>query len=135
MIVVDTNVVAGLFLPSEWSKKAEQLLSIDSEWAAPALWRSEFRNILATYVRTGKLELDAALNIAESAEALFAGREFSVDSPSVLRLAAESRCTAYDTEYVALALHLGSRLVTLDRQLLDAFPSVAAHLDAVVGAT
>ena len=133
MIVVDTNVVAGLFLPSEWSEKSEQLLSIDPEWAAPLLWRSEFRNILATYVRTGKLELDAALGIAENAEALLAGREFSVDSASVLRLSAESRCTAYDTEYVALAQHLGSRLVTLDRQLLDAFPSVAAHLDVVVG--
>jgi len=133
VIVVDTDVIAGLFLPSEWSGKAEQLLSIDPEWAAPLLWRSELRNILATYVRTGKLELDSALGIVESAEALLAGREFSVDSASVLRLAAESRCTAYDTEYVALAQHLGSQLVTLDGQLLDAFPAVAAHLDVVVG--
>jgi len=133
VIVVDTNVVAGLFLPSQWSKKAEQLLSMDSEWAAPLLWRSEFRNILATYLRTRQLELDAALSIAESAETLLGGREFSVDSASVLRLSAGSGCTAYDTEYVVLAQHLGSRLVTLDRELLDAFPSVAAHLDAVVG--
>ena len=133
MIVVDTNVIAGLFLPSKWSGQAERLLSADPEWAAPLLWRSEFRNILATNIRTGKLELDAALRIAETAEALLAGREFSVDSASVLRLAAESRCTAYDTEFVALAQHLGSRLVTLDTQLLGAFPSVAIDLNAMEG--
>ena len=133
MIVVDTNVVAGLFLPSEWTEKAEHLLATDPEWAAPLLWRSEFRNILATYVRIGRLELDAAVAISDGAGALFAGREFSVDSSSVLRLAAQSRCTAYDTEFVALAQHLGSRLVTLDQQLLDAFPSVATNLNAVVG--
>ncbi len=76
MIVVDTNVVAGLFLPSQWTAKAERLLSTDPEWAAPLLWRSEFRNILATYIRTGKLALETALTISETAEALFAGREF-----------------------------------------------------------
>jgi predicted nucleic acid-binding protein len=133
VIVVDTNVVAGLFLPSDWTEKTEQLLATDPEWAAPLLWRSEFRNILATYVRSDRLDLETALHIAETAEALFAGREFSVDSAAVLRLAAQSRCTAYDTEYVALAQHLGTRLVTLDRQVLEAFPAVATDLDAVGG--
>ena len=132
MIVVDTNDVAGLFLPSAWSKKAEKLLADDSEWAAPLLWRSEFRNILATYVRTNRLELDTALTIAETAEALFAGREFSVDSAAVLRLAAQSRCTAYDAEFVALAQHLAVRLVTLDGQVIDAFSAVAVALDVAV---
>ena len=47
MIVVDTNVLAYLYLPGEHSAIAEALLERDHEWAAPVLWRSEFRNILA----------------------------------------------------------------------------------------
>ena len=57
MIVVDTNVLAYLLIPGKFTESAEKLLTIDSEWAAPVLWRSELRNVLATYVRAGKLEL------------------------------------------------------------------------------
>jgi predicted nucleic acid-binding protein len=131
VIVVDTNVVAGLFLPAAWSARSEELLATDSDWAAPALWRSELRNTLATSMRTNRLDLDAALRIMETAEALLSGREFSVDSGSVLRLAAESRCTAYDCEFVVLAQHLGVRLVTLDRELLEKFPAVSRDLNEV----
>lgn len=49
MIVVDSNVLAYLYLPGEYSTAAEALLEQDSDWAAPILWRSEFRNILAGY--------------------------------------------------------------------------------------
>lgn len=132
MIVVDTNVIAGLWLSTQWSGHVEQLLSKDSDWMAPLLWRSEFRNILATYVRTRRIDLAAALRICDAAEALLAGRELSVDSDSVLRLAAESQCTAYDCEFVVLAQQLGTRLVTLDGQLLKTFPSLAIDLDAAV---
>lgn len=48
-----------------------------------------------------------------------------VDASVVAHLAFED-CSTYDCEYAALAMELGVRLVTLDRQLLDAFPSVAA---------
>ncbi len=47
MIVVDSNVLAYLYLPGEYTAAAEVLLEHDSDWAAPILWRSEFRNILA----------------------------------------------------------------------------------------
>lgn len=131
MIVVDTNVVVGFFLPTAWSARCEKLFAVDSEWAAPVLWRSELRNTLATQVRTNRIDLVGALRIMETAEALLSGREFSVDSGSVLRLAAESRCTAYDCEFVALAQHLGVRLVTLDRELIEKFPVVSRDLNEV----
>lgn len=51
MIVVDTNVLAYLYLPGEYTAAAEALLAHDPDWAAPVLWRSEFRNILAGYLR------------------------------------------------------------------------------------
>ncbi len=93
-------------------------------WAAPVLWRSEFRNTLATLVRRHALTLDAALRIVDEAEGWLQGREYTVNSSVVLRLADASRCTAYDCEFVSLAQDLGIPLVTADGQLLKAFPSL-----------
>jgi len=50
MIVVDTNVIGYLFLSNEQSLFAEQALKKDSEWAAPIIWRSQLRNVLAFYM-------------------------------------------------------------------------------------
>ena len=51
MIVVDTNVIAYLFLKGEYNQNAEKLLKSDSDWSVPILWRSELRSILTLYLR------------------------------------------------------------------------------------
>ena len=51
-----------------------------------------------------------------------------VDSETVLELVSASRCTAYDCEFVALALDLEVPLITADRKVLDAFPRIAMPL-------
>jgi predicted nucleic acid-binding protein len=123
VIVVDSNVVAYLYLPGEHTSAAEALLERDPDWAAPVLWRSEFRNILAGCLRRGLMELDHALAVQREAEDLLSGAEFEVDSATVLALVRDSNCSAYDCEFVALASQLDTRLVTLDRKLLKAFPN------------
>ena len=128
MIVVDTNVVAYLWLPGDMTSTAERVLKRDAEWAAPLLWRSEFRSILTGAVRHKAMTLDRAAAIAAAAADHLRGREFSVDSGRVLALAVRSGCSAYDCEFVALANDLGVSLVTNDRQVLEAFPNVAVHL-------
>jgi predicted nucleic acid-binding protein len=130
MIAVDTNVLCYLFLASERSTQAEQALRRDQEWVAPLLWRSEFRNVLALYIRQKLLSLHDAQQIMDEATALMQGREYEVASLHVLNLAATSACSAYDCEFVALAQLLGVPLLTADRQVLDQFPSVAISLDA-----
>ena len=94
----------------------------------PRLWRSELRNILATYLRQDLLSLEQAIDIFKSAQDLLTDNEFEVSALPVLRLAHETGCSAYDCEYVALAQHLSVRLVTADKQLLKAFPAVATAL-------
>ncbi|MGH9316239.1 MAG: type II toxin-antitoxin system VapC family toxin [Thermoanaerobaculia bacterium] len=128
MIVVDTNVIAYLWLPGERTAAAERLLKKDADWNAPLLWRSEFRNVLAGCLRRGDLALDTALRIAGEAEVQMRGREYSVPSAQVLARVAESDCSAYDCEFVALAEELGVRLVTSDEKLAGAFPRVARRL-------
>ena len=80
MIVVDTNVLAYLYLLTEFSARAEALLERDADWAAPALWRSEFRNILAGCMRRRALSFAEACALQAEAEDLLAGNEHEVDS-------------------------------------------------------
>jgi predicted nucleic acid-binding protein len=130
LIVVDSNVLAYLYLPGEYSAAAEALLKRDSEWAAPVLWRSEFRNILAGYMRSKALTFEQAHELQTEAESLLTGFEYDVDSRTVLELVRDSDCSAYDCEFVALALKLDTHLVTMDRKLLRAFPARAVALAA-----
>jgi predicted nucleic acid-binding protein len=130
VIVVDSNVLAYLYLPGEHTAKAETLLEHDAEWAAPLLWRSEFRNILAGYMRRGTLSFEQATALQREAEDLLDGCEFDLDSRSVLELVRDSDCSAYDCEFVALAMKLKTKLVTMDGKLLRAFPKHAISLTA-----
>ena len=66
----------------------------------------------------------------ERAAGLIGGREAPVDSREVLELAQRSGCSTYDCEYVVLAAALGVRLVTSDKAVLKAFPSVAVAPEA-----
>lgn len=125
MIVVDTNIVGYLHLTSPHSELAERVLRLDPEWVAPVLWRSELRNVLALYLRQSLLSLDQALAIMDAATSLMQGGEYEVASHSVLRLAQQSGCSAYDCEFVALAEDLRAELVTSDKRLLAAFPDKA----------
>ncbi len=125
MIVVDTNVVAYLIIPGEHTETASGVFARDPDWIVPPLWRSEFRNLLVLYVRRGALPLDDALVLMARSEVLLAARERSARSEHVLRLAAVSGCTGYDCEFVAVAQAEGVALVTSDRKVLAAFPTVA----------
>ena len=123
MIVVDSNVVAYLYLPGEHTAAAEALLEREPDWAVPLLWRSEFRNILAGYVRRKALTFDHACALQTEAESLLAHSEFEVNSRAVLELVRDSTCSAYDCEFIALAIELKTKLATMDKKLLRVFPA------------
>ncbi|MDN5923471.1 MAG: type II toxin-antitoxin system VapC family toxin [Xanthomonadales bacterium] len=130
MIVVDSNILAYFYLPGEYTAAAEHLFERNPRWHAPILWRSEFRNILAGYLRRERLTFDQALAIQLEAELLLEGVEHEPDSKRVLELVQVSSCSAYDCEFVALAEALGTHLVTMDAKLIKAFPKIAKSLMA-----
>lgn len=130
MVVVDSNVLAYLYLPGEFTLAAEAWLTREPEWAAPLLWRSEFRNILTGYLRRGTLTFEQTCRLQAEAESLLNGFEFQVPSREVLELARDSGCSAYDCEFVALARLRGVKLLTMDKKVLNAFPQYAVSLRA-----
>lgn len=132
MIVVDTNILAYRWLPGPRGEDAEALLRVDSEWTAPVLWRSEFRNLLAGLMRAGKLAPHDAESVLQRAADSLLGGERAVSDHAVFTLVARSRCTAYDCEFVALAEALGTVLVTEDKDLLAAFPELCRSLSQMV---
>jgi len=124
MIVVDTNVIASLWVPNDMDEMAYKILEKDADWIAPLLWRSEFRNVLAIYLRADILEFSIALQAIEEAEQLMGSKEFEVNSTQVLSLVSDSSCSSYDCEFVALADDLDVKLVTFDKKILNEFPEI-----------
>jgi len=125
VIVADTNLFVYLYIMGQRTKETEAVLRKDPAWAAPLLWRSEFRNTLIGLERHQEIRMNDVLTIVDEAEQWMVGREYTVVSQRVLQLAKESGCSAYDCEFVSLAMDLGAPLVSADRQILRAFPHVA----------
>ena len=129
MIVACTNVLVYLLLPCPKTALAEILLDAQPQWAAPPLWRSEFRNVLTGYLRRGLLECSRAVELMQEAEETISAHQDMIDTELVLQLVSSSNCSSYDCEFVAAAQRLGVPLVTEDRAILAAFPEVAQSLD------
>jgi predicted nucleic acid-binding protein len=132
MIVVDTNILAHFWLPSDSTELCDQLYQKDPQWVSPILWRSEFRNVVSLYLRKELIDLAEALLIMEKAELQMKDQQFQVNSVQVLHHVSESTCSSYDCEFVSLAKDLDLHLITMDKQLLWEFPNLAKHPQKVV---
>jgi predicted nucleic acid-binding protein len=129
VIVVDTNLIAYAVLPGERTVDALVLAERDPAWIAPALWRRELRNVLATLMRVRKLPLVQALRAFHAAEELVTDATVEPSTEQCLRLAARGGVSAWDAEFVFVAEALGLQLVTADKRLVRAFPARVVPLD------
>lgn len=132
MIVVDTNIIAYFFIPGLHTACAEKALLKDNEWAAPFLWKSEFRNVVAGYLRQKRIGFATSLQIAGEAEKLLNKHEYIIPTEKIMELVEKSACSAYDCEYVALADELRIPLITTDQQILKSFPEIAISLEKFI---
>jgi len=131
VIVTDTNLIVHFTIRGEFSPLAEAVYAADAAWIAPLLWRSEYRNTLMKYVQHRGMTIESALLSMRSAEEAVE-HSYDVSSEKVLELAMQSKCSAYDCEYVALAMDSGMPLVTTDKQVLRAFPKIAVSMGKFV---
>lgn len=132
MIVADTNLLVYFYVQGEHSDLADKAFRKDPSWISPLLWRSEFLSVLAACIKNRFVDYEVAVEIIGEAERLMAGHEYAISSLDILRLAADSKCSAYDCEFVALAMELKIPLVTMDQKILAEFPRTAIRLDEFV---
>lgn len=128
MIVVDTNVITYLFIAGDKTELAQQLFQQDANWIVPQLWRHEFLNVLTTYVRYGGGSIEDALTIWQQSNRLLNRQERGLSLPSALQLAAQFNISAYDAQFVTLAIATAIPLITEDRKLLASFPEQAISM-------
>jgi predicted nucleic acid-binding protein len=131
VIVADTNLIVYLFITGDQTPLAQRVLQKDPHWIVPPLWQSEFRNVLAAYLRRG-MPLVEARRVMDSALQTLENRQIIPSYERILDLIAESDCTAYDCEFVALARQLSIPLVTADKKLLNRFPDCTISLEEFV---
>ena len=129
MIVADSNTILYFFIPGKYTVQAKAVFKKDCQWVAPLLWRSEFCNVLALYLRKGLFTLEQAKHLTKKATFLMQGAEYEVDLSEVLTLTSISGCSAYDCEFIALAKKLDVLMVTTDCKLLKAFPLETISMD------
>jgi predicted nucleic acid-binding protein len=128
MIVVDANVIAYLVIAGDRTALAQEARKRDAQWLVPSLWRHELLNILATYVRGGGAPVAAAADTWRQALSLLAGQEQEPAPEQVLLLAVEHQISAYDAQYVTLAISRSLPLLSEDRGLQRKFPAVVRSL-------
>jgi predicted nucleic acid-binding protein len=132
VIVVDTNVISYLLAEDPRTDAVNRVLARDPHWVAPALWRSELRNALVTRCRAGALAWEHASVVMRKAERRMRDVAHAVPSAAIFAFARRSGCTAYHSEFGALAEALNVWLVTVDRDLLAAIPERAVTPEAFV---
>jgi predicted nucleic acid-binding protein len=132
VIVVDTQIIAYFIIKSDHTVEVSRARGKDPNWAAPLLWRSEFRNVLVTSMRVRGLSAEEAFVYYQTAQSLSVHDDHTIATKQILNLTAKSRCTAYDCEFVALALQLGCPLLTCDKAILREFSDVAVSPDRYI---
>jgi predicted nucleic acid-binding protein len=125
VIVVDTNVISYFLIRGERTEKIERLYENDSDWIAPRLWIDEFLNVLATYERSDKLPSHEIAPILSDALELMDGCTFEIPPDRILSVARRTKCSAYDSQYIALAEDRGLKFYTCDQRVLRACPDIA----------
>ena len=130
MIVVDANIIAYLWIPGHEKYHCRELLIKDKDWWVPPLFKSEIRSVLLLHVRKKLLEMADAIQLLEKIELQFEYTTMEIPSQLIMALGNQTHCSAYDCEYVGLALLLGCPLITHDKKLLTTFSQLAMTPDS-----
>lgn len=130
MIVVDTNIIAYLFVRNdEFTPVAKEVYRKDRFWIAPSLWKYEFFNLLNLYRKRSLLNEGDMKAIYRQSLVTIETVDL-VDLTFLYTVAMGSDLTGYDSQFVALASEQGLSLVTEDRKIQNEFPDLAISLQA-----
>ena len=128
MLLVDTNIIAPLYLRSARSQAVTELFARDAVWRTEPLALIELSNLLITYERARYITAATARDCLNRAAAFLQPHLFRVSHQAALDAALRYRTTASDARFLALAGQLGIRLVTEDAKLRAAAPALTQSL-------
>jgi predicted nucleic acid-binding protein len=128
MLVVDTNIIAALYIRGAYTDGVHQLRRRDDLWRTDPFAVIEFSNILATYQRAHYLTTTEAQRCLAQADRFLRPHYVEVPHDTALALAIRHGVTAYDARFLALAQRVGLRLVTEDEKLRAAAPVLTQSL-------
>jgi len=128
MVVVDTNIIAPLYVRSARTDTVEELFARDAVWRTEPLALIELSNVLITYERSRYITAGTARDCLNRAAAFLQPHFFRVSHQAALEAALDYRVTAYDARFLALAQQLDSPLVTEDARLRAAAPALTQSL-------
>ncbi len=123
-MVFDTMVLAyALMNVPEFREDAHRAIERAREVVVPDLFHAELVNVVWQWIKARRLNLDAGLEILQRGEALPTRVvPTQVLWEHALALSVARNHSAYDTLFVALAIEIGSKVVSNDRPLLRHFP-------------
>jgi predicted nucleic acid-binding protein len=133
LAVVDTSVAAKWFLDEPNASQALSLLDDPWELHAPDFLDLELDHFLTKRYRRGELTRGEAVSIrAAFAEFPIRRHSFQDLQDTAFELACRHQRGVYDCLFVAVALHIGAKLVTADRRLHDALTDRPGVGDALL---
>src|SRR5437763_17163173 len=132
MILVDTNIIAPLYVRSARSEAVTELFARDAVWRTEPLALIELSNVLITYERARYITAATARDCLNRAGAFLQPQLFRVSHQAALDAALRYGTTAYDARFLALADQLGSRPITEDASPRAAAPALTQSLAEVL---
>ena len=135
MLVVDTNIIAPFYIRGADTERVHQLHRSDDLWRTDPLALIEFSNILATYQRARYLTTSEARACLVKAERLLRPHYVYLTHETALNIAIRYGVSTYDARFLAVALHMNTKLVTEDKKLRAAAPGLTQSLAEALAAT
>lgn len=128
MLVVDTNIIAPIYIRGVDTERVLELHRADNLWRTDPLALIEFSNILATYQRSHYLTTSQARACLQEAERFLRPHYVYLTHETAFTIAVRFGVTTYDAHFLAVALHLNTKLVTEDKKLQAAAPDLTQSL-------
>ena len=134
-LVLDASVVVKWFAVESYTPAALRLMRAPVEFASPDLLIAEVTNTMWKKVRRGELTADEAQRRVETLTSIdvitVPCRDLAGEAHQLATMTGRS---VYDSMYLALAIRLGTRVITADAKFLNAiksFPVLAPHISFI----
>lgn len=128
MIVADTCLIFHLFNDSTHTTCAQEVLSKDSHWIFPPLWREEYADVISKLARKERLDISEVLGHFNHTVEELKKSEVAVDTADALEASLKYKISVYDAHFVVLALRYETLLVTEDKEILKNCSMLAVNM-------